>query len=324
MMTTQPTARPLFPFQYPIGILMIGEDRRVARVRGLIGSTFKTETSADWNSAFDRLSKDRAKQTALMGGLTAVDADYNNDWQPADRLLKFRCPSIAVISALARQKIAGIVIITAPLDDPGAVAFCRSIADLGARILWVANEPLPAALTLLNERVAHAVLLERDPDLAQKLSPLLDQLSNEYFDYLTAPLQPLFNTGSTQFLVEPAAQQLVCEMRRKLGADEYYVTSDPPGVLLIGNEGATFLLIADRDFLRAHEEIAAQQSTIEHSSGAAQVSGFYEESAAFSWRDVAWASTTLHGARQLSYALVTEAYDNGHLFECFLGRKQMP
>ena len=253
---------------------------------------------------------------------TACDPDYGDKWQAGDRQLNFRPPTIESLRSVARRHdTVAVVIIAASLDDEDAIAFCRSIADLGVRVLWVADKASPSAIALLNEHAADAVLFADDPVLALKLPGIVEQLTAEYFDHLTAPMQTLFNTGPTQFFSSPAAQRLVCETRAALAADEYYVTSDPPGVMLIGKDGAWFLLITDGEYLRAQQEIAAEPEANSNLSASPHGAGFYEESAAFSWHNVAWNSAPLEDAPQWSHALVHESFDNRHLFEKFLGRK---
>ena len=325
MSRSQLTPRPLFPFQLPTLVLITGGENQAAHVRSLLGGDVKSQTVAGWKAARLRLQQDSGQSSAFVGHLSACDPDYGDQWQTGDRQLNFRAPSIESLRSVARrQGTVAVVIIAASLDDEGAIAFCRSIADLGVRVLWVADKAAPSAIALLNERVVHAVLFASDPDLALKLPGLVEQLSVEYFDRLTAPTQTLFNTGPTQFFSSPASQRLVCESRAALAADEYYVTSDPPGVMLIGKAGASFLLISDGEYLRAQQEIAAETEANSNLSASPRGAGFYEESAAYSWRNVAWNSAPLEGAPQWSHALVHEGFDNSHLFDEFLGRKNRP
>ncbi len=325
MSTSKAMPRPLFPFQFPTVVLLTGAEHQAARVGRLLESGCKTQTIADWNEAFLTLQQDKVQHSSYAGyagHLTACDPDFGDHWQMGDRQLSFRPPSIESLRAVARRHdTVAVVIVAASLDDDDALAFCRSIGELGVRVLWVAETASLSAIALLNERAVHAVLFADAHDLPAKLPSLVEQLTAEYFDRLTAPLQTLLDTGTTQFLNHPAAQQLVCETRSALAADEYYVTSDPPGVMLIGKVGASFLLISDGEYLAAQREIAAEEPAHSNLAAVPHGGGFYEQSAAFSWRNVAWNSIPLEGAPQWSHALIHESFDNGHLFDGLLARK---
>lgn len=321
MSKSQPIPRPLFPFQLPTRVVLTGAEGNVAPVRSLLDGAIKSETAADWDAALQSLQQDAAQLSEYKGHLVASDPAYGDHWQTGDRQLNFRPPSIGFLRSVARrQDTIAVVIVAASLDDQSAIAFCRSIADFSVRVLWVTETISPFAITLLNERTAHAVLLADDPDIAAKLPSLVEQLTAEYFDRLTAPLQPLLNTGATQFFADPAARRLVCQTRRALSAEEYYVTSEPPGVMMIGKAGLAFLLISDGEYLRAQQEIGAELPAHTDLSASPHSAGFYEESTSFSWHNFAWNSAPLEGAPQWSTALVHERFDNSHLFDGVLGR----
>lgn len=313
----------VFAFRYPTVTMLVGDNDALKRFDAAYRKSFAVETVSDWAVAERRLHSEAHDLLGYGCDVRPAEADDRGpNWREGDRMVVVAPPRLGTLLAGSnRSRRVSCVLIAGSPGDKHVQAFCQSIADLPVgRIMLISHTEVAAALDSLNDRVIDGALVIGEPGLAMKLERQIARARDEYFERLCAPLSTALGHGATAFMTDPATGQLLSSICRDMGAQEYYVCSEPPGVYLItARREAAFLLICDEDYRRAQREISAlREVPTDRGGGGAHFPpglGFSESGAAGAWRDHVLQSEALEGAANLSYKLVRENFATRALFE---------
>ena len=249
---------------------------------------------------------------------------------PGQRAVLIRPPQIRFLRTHSQQSNwISVTALVAPELDQDTIAFLSSIENEAARRLLVTSKrEFISAIRAANDRLVDAIVFVDEPNLDVNLREQIGRLQREYFERSTAKLHVMLANGTTAFVEDPEIAQLVSGLVQSMRAAEYYVSSEPPGVLLIDQSGVcSFVLIYHNDLRRAHMEIAALQNApdaliqrLTHTNAVANFptpNGFFDSAHANDWQRYVWPGESLSGTSSWTFALIRNSQAAGHLFDRF-------
>ncbi len=132
-----------------------------------------------------------------------------------------------------------------------------------AMLTGVADEKL--AVEAFNEGLIHRFIPKHGTSATAIAREYIAELQAEYFEQYTALLQGSLTVGKPGFLTDPDVSQWVEALMRTERLVEYYLVDDPPGLLMLGSDGAMFrAMILDPVELSHQLEIARRYGAPDH------------------------------------------------------------
>lgn len=166
----------------------------------------------------------------------------------------------------ARFSTVSVVIVDYVMPSMSGIDLCRRIKDLPVKkILLTGRAGDHTAVEAFNEGLIDHFLVKHDADIGKKLPVLINQLQHAFFELAAQPLEVLKNFLPRPFWVHAPVTERLQSLLKDYRAIEYYVTTDPAGVVFATAEGrVSFVAVANEDDRRAQREIAeASQAPIE-------------------------------------------------------------
>ncbi len=137
---------------------------------------------------------------------------------------------------------------------------CRKLKHLPMKkIMLTGLASKELAVKAFNEKIIDSFILKQENDFIDKLRAEIRSLTNEYFNAKTMPLKLAFSLQETRFIADQNFQSLFLQIREQKNIVEYYINSQPPGILMFDGEGKPYMLVVyDNERIRAHYEIAEE------------------------------------------------------------------
>lgn len=320
------------PYYYPTTTLIVGNAFEALKpVSAALARLCPIEIIESTAEASARLFKDFGDAHLAKNIVQPMDGgDIGLEVNHGQRAVLIRPPQIKFLRTHSQQSNRiSVTALVAPELDQDTLTFLSSIKNGPARRLLVTSKrEFISAIRAANDRLVDAIVFVDEPNLEVNLGEQIDRLQREYFERSTTKLYVMLANGTTAFIEDPAIADLVSGLVQSMRAAEYYVSSEPPGVLLIDQSGVcSFVLIYHSDLRRAHIEIAALQNApdaliqrLTHSNAVANFptpNGFFDSAHANDWQRYVWAGESLSGTSSWTFALIRNSQAAGHLFDRF-------
>ena len=196
--------------------------------------------------------------------MSQVDEAGSEDWTPADRTITVR-PSLiqALVRDPSRFEEVSVVIVDYDMPDMDGITFCRQLGDSPVRrVMLTGKADEKIALAAFNERLIDGFLIKHEAQVTEKISKTVEQLKSAYFQSITTPITRMLTLSGGTPLGDSEFAKYFSSVIRNVGAVEYYLSSHPPGFLLVRDDGScAFFLVQDEASLQYHEEMARDCGT---------------------------------------------------------------
>lgn len=296
----------ILPYFHPTSVLIVDDDATFLdsfcfRYDELM--LCEPETSVE--RALERLREDSG-QTSVAEMVSSVETP--SDSVEGDCTLRLRPSQIASIMHDA-QRFAqiSVVIVDYAMPRMTGVDFCRHLRGQAVKkVLLTGKTGESTAVAAFNEGLIDLFLVKQDSDLPRKIVSEVARLQHAYFAQRTAALDPMVSFEDHGFLADPAFARWFAEFRQRHTIVEHYVTSSPPGLLLIDAEGHTTKLV-----ISGEERMRAQLETAQEAEAPAELirrlqsktailacptmGGYYQPEHQRDWPKYLLAATPVHG-----------------------------
>jgi hypothetical protein len=314
------------PYFQPTKFLLVGNaNAPLSEVLARVGPVEIIESTAD---AIARLYKDADQRLLSKNIVEPLDSGHNSlGMNHGQRAVLIRPPQIKFLRTQS-QRISVVTVQDQELNQD-SIKFFTSIRKCPARKLLITSKrAVMSAIAAANNRLVDAIIFADEPNLEANLRELIGRLQCEFFERSTTNLHALLANGATAFIDDSEIAKLVSGLVQSLGATEYYVSSEPPGVLLIDQSGASsFVLIHHDEHRRAQLEIAAllnapdaliQRLTVSNAiANFPTPSGFFDSAFSNDWQRYVWEGKTISGSTPWTFALIRNSKPADHFFERF-------
>ncbi|MEZ5549272.1 MAG: hypothetical protein R3E82_00115 [Pseudomonadales bacterium] len=186
---------------------------------------------------------------------------------------------------------------------------CAALDDALIRralLTGVADEKL--AVQAFNAGLIHRYIPKHLINPLSVIVGFIEELQREYFSQYTARLKSVLSINPPRFLIDPVIARYVRNLMRRERLIEYYLVSDPPGLLLLNSSGRLWrLALLNREQVR--EQVVFARSRGAPADVIAQLDsgnflGFFcgtdpddDFSAdAYPWQELVFPAVTLVGA----------------------------
>ncbi|HEX5338209.1 MAG TPA: response regulator, partial [Gallionella sp.] len=148
-------------------------------------------------------------------------------------------------------------------DMPGldGIELCKRIKNPAIKkILLTGKADEKIAVQAFNQGVIDRFILKRDEDVFGVLNRSIAELQRAYFSQTERMLTDALAIGKHAFLRDPLFAEQFREICERLQIVEFYLCSEPDGMLMLTAEGrSTLLLVPNEDAQLGQYEIAYEQ-----------------------------------------------------------------
>lgn len=207
-----------------------------------------------------------------------------------------------------------VVVVDYDMPSMNGLEFCKRIENRAIKkILLTGKADEKLAVHAFNQGIIDRFVQKQDADAIESLNRAIAELQFAYFGQVERMLSDALTIGRHVYLRDPLFARefhLICKRRL---AVEYYLCSEPDGMLLLDAYGkVTLVLIPDDDYLLSQYEIAfeqgAPQELLEKLKSDDELPYFWKEGywtpECHDWREHLYPAREFEGERRYSYALV--------------------
>lgn len=158
-----------------------------------------------------------------------------------------------------------VVVVDYSMPQMNGVEFCEALRNLPCKkILFTGVADEKVAVDAFNRGLIDRYIKKSDDDALDRLETEIAELQSEYFAARSGPLRDLLELNNYGFVSDPAFAALVRSLLRDHGIVEYYVYSNPPGILMYDAEGNAQLMVVETEAgMDAHYEVACDNDAPE-------------------------------------------------------------
>ncbi len=160
-----------------------------------------------------------------------------------------------------RYETASVVVVDFAMPEMNGLEFCRNIkAPEIRKILLTGQADEKLAVRAFNEGLIDRFIMKNDYDALSNLNQAIAELQRGYFEKISVMLSDALSVGTHRFLRDPAFAAIFKDISNSLNIIEFYLYSNPDGLLMLDASGAgTLLVIYTEKELQAQCEIAFEQ-----------------------------------------------------------------
>ncbi|MGH1352043.1 MAG: response regulator [Methyloligellaceae bacterium] len=189
----------------------------------------------------------------------AHDMDANDQ---GDLFIKIRSTYwFNILQSPERFDEISVAIVDYSMPAKDGIELCRELKNHPMKKIMLTGQADQAiAIEAFNEKIIDNFILKQDAaDNIDKLREVIKKHTNEYIADKTQSFKLAFSLQEARFLTHAVFQLLFEEHRNQQDIVEYYVNSQPPGVLMFNAAGRPSLMIVyETERMRAHYEIAEE------------------------------------------------------------------
>lgn len=202
-------------------------------------------------------------------------------------------------------------------DMPGldGLEFCRRIKNPAIKkVLLTGRADEKIAVQAFNQGIIDRFILKQDRHVIDTLNRAILELQSDYFIQTERMLADALAIGKHAFLRDALLANKFREICEELRIVEFYLCSEPDGMLMLDADGAaTLLIISDEECLRSHYEIAFEQGAPQELLNLLksnevlpyfwQTGGYYHTEVP-AWRPFLFPATEFKGEQWHCYSLI--------------------
>lgn len=208
-----------------------------------------------------------------------------------------------------------VVVVDYDMPSIDGLEFCRCIKNPAIKkILLTGKADEKIAVQAFNKGLIDRFILKQDKDVINTLNHAIIELQRDYFRQTERMLADALAIGKHDFLRDPLFAEKFHEICEKLKIVEFYLCSEPDGMLMLTAEGsASLLLVPNEDDLLGQYEIAYEQGAPQELLDALksnqvvpyfwQTGGHYVAEC-HNWRTFLFPATEFKGKKWYCYAIV--------------------
>lgn len=202
-------------------------------------------------------------------------------------------------------------------DMPGidGIEFCRNIKNTSIKkILLTGKADEKIAVQAFNQGIIDCFITKQDKDVTSILNNSVAQLQYAYFNQTERMLADTLAIGRFDFLRDPLFQQEFNALCARLKIVEFYLCSEPDGMLMLNGKGESYLLIVPSEDTRLSQyeiavEMDAPQELLDALKNNKVVPYFWRNEGHYfpeyiNWRDDLFPATEFKGKKSYTYAIV--------------------
>lgn len=202
-------------------------------------------------------------------------------------------------------------------DMPGinGIEFCRNIKNANIKkILLTGKADEKVAVQAFNQGIIDCFITKQDKDVTSILNESVAQLQHTYFSQTERMLADTLALCKFDFLRDPLFQQEFNALCARLKIVEFYLCSEPDGMLMLNGKGESYLLIVPSEDTRLSQyeiavEMDAPQELLDALKSNKVVPYFWRNEGHYfpeyvNWRDDLFPAVEFKGEKNYIYAIV--------------------
>lgn len=214
----------------------------------------------------------------------------------------------------SRFELISVVVVDYDMPIIDGLEFCRNIKypDI-KKVLLTGKADEKIAVEAFNEGIIDRFILKGNPDVFNVLNQTIHNLQRIYFSQIERMLSDALTIGKHTFLRDTHFPRRFKEICDKLHIVEYYLRSEPDGMLMLDADGAISLLIVPNEdawlgqYEIAFEQAAPQELLNELKSN--RILPYFSEAGYYTpdienWRDYLYPATQFKGDKWYLYTIV--------------------
>ncbi|MDH2917356.1 MAG: response regulator, partial [Gallionella sp.] len=154
-----------------------------------------------------------------------------------------------------------VVVVDFDMPSIDGLQFCREIKNPHIKkVLLTGKADEKTAIKAFNEGLIDRFILKQDKDAIENLNQSILELQREYFSQSERMLADALSIGKHSFLRDSIFAERFWDICERLNIVEYYLCSEPDGILMLDAEGtSSLLLLPSEDDILSQYEIAYEQ-----------------------------------------------------------------
>jgi len=304
----------MYPFYHPTSVVVVDDDPMFLQSFDFyFGDSFLCHAFNDPKRALDFIGARRPNRPNPRNFVASAAS------LPTDPM------STGILNAAAMSQLVrdadrfgqvSVAIVDYDMPSMNGIELCRRMKRIPVRtILLTGKAGKDVAVRAFNEQVIDCFLTKQDPNLAARLRQEVARLQRSYFADTTGEIKVMCALDEARFLSDIIFTTLFEAILRSENVQEYYLTVEPLGILMVRADGSTvFMLVMDDARLQAHLEIAVEESApleficrLEEGEILpyfATATGFYQRGLESSWREQVWPARVVRGEEIWRYAMI--------------------
>lgn len=139
-----------------------------------------------------------------------------------------------------------VIVVDYAMPQMNGVEFCHALKDLPCKkILFTGEADEMVAVEAFNAGVIDRYLKKSDPQVLERLAREIAVLERQYFVEKSETLRDLLGRHSFSFISDPAFSRLIDELSQANKFVEYYLFSNPAGILFVNAAGKMKLMVVE-------------------------------------------------------------------------------
>lgn len=150
-----------------------------------------------------------------------------------------------------------VIVVDYAMPNMNGIEFCEAIDDLPCKkILFSREASQDIAIDALKRGLIDHYLKKNERHSLDRLEVIIAELEIEFFQERSKALKELLVTNEHRFLFDESMYLVVEGLVVEHAYTEHYLFPDPPGLVLVDNEGkAKLLVVYSREGLMAHLQV---------------------------------------------------------------------
>lgn len=213
-----------------------------------------------------------------------------------------------------------ISVIVVDYDMPAmdGLEFCHAVQDERIKkVLFTGVADEKVAVRAFNEGAIDRFIIKSQPDAVTVVNQTIAELQRAYFREISSTLTSTLMLDPPGFITDPVFLHRFHELMRDRRVIEYYLVADPPGFLMLTDDGEiSRLVVLDRDQIDQQQRLAQAQNApaevLARLASRSVIPYFYEsadsfyQQAGYDWNEYLLDATYISGSNDW-YCAVMDA-----------------
>lgn len=305
----------MHPSYHPTSLVVVDDDPMfLASFDFYFGDSFLCHAFTDPKQALEFVG---TRRPLPLSARSILDPDGAKWPQRSEGGVALKATSLTrLIHDGSRFDQVSVAIVDYDMPSMNGLELCRRMKRMPVRtILLTGKAGKDAAVAAFNEQAIDCFLMKQDANLATRLRAEVSRLQKNYFAETTGEIKVMCAIEEARFLSDLVFSDVFEAIRTSEDVQEYYLTLEPLGVLLVRSDGShLFMAVMDEARIQAHVEIAVEERAPNElicrlDEGELlpffdTPSGFYDSTLAGSWKRHVWPARIVRGEETWRYALV--------------------